>query len=308
MHYDFAPLEGLTDSIYRRLHHKYFPGIDRYFMPFLSPTMHRVLTNREQRELPKADRESFVAVPQLLTKNPEDFLWAARVCRDLGYGEVNLNLGCPSGTVVSKGKGSGMLADPDGLDRFLDTIFRDAPLPISVKTRLGLESGEEFPRLLEIYNRYPISRLTIHPRVRKDFYKSELRMEWFVYALENAKMPLCYNGDLNSLADIAAFRQAYPQIDTLMLGRGLIGDPGMLSGTFSAATLEAFHDELLESYIAAFGSARNAMFRMKENWSYLLHRFEDSEKLGKRLRKTTDVDEYRAIVREIFQTLKPVQR
>lgn len=304
MHYDFAPLEGLTDSIYRRLHHKYFPGIDRYFMPFLSPTMHRVLTNREQRELPPADSESFTAVPQLLTKNGEDFLWAARVCRDLGYAEVNLNLGCPSGTVVSKGKGSGMLADPDALDRFLDTIFRDAPLPISVKTRLGLEDGAEFPRLLEIYNRYPISRLTIHPRVRKDFYKSDLRMEWFDYALENAKMPLCYNGDLNSLADIAAFRQAYPQIETLMLGRGLIGDPGLLSGSFSAATLEAFHDELLESYIAAFGSARNAMFRMKENWSYLLHRFEDSEKLGKRLRKTTDVEEYRAIVREIFQTLK----
>lgn len=301
----FAPLEGLTDSMYRRIHHKYFPGIDRYYMPFLSPTMHRCLTNREERELPPAQSVDFEAVPQLLTKNAEDFRWAAAVCRDRGYEEVNLNLGCPSGTVVSKGKGSGMLADPDALDAFLEAIFRDAPVAISVKTRLGLEDGAEFPRLLEIYNRYPISELTIHPRLRRDFYKSPIHWEWFDFAVENAKIPLCYNGNLNSPAEIQAFHQKYPKISAVMLGRGLIGDPGMLSGPFSAATLEAFHDELLETYICSFGSARNAMFRMKENWFYWLRRFEDSDKLGKRLRKTTDIDEYRAIAAEVFHTLKP---
>ena len=148
MRYYFAPLEGITDSIYRRLHHKYFPGIDRYFMPFLSPTIHRTLTHREDRELPMADSVDFTAVPQVLTKVPEDFLWAAQVCQDRGYTEVNLNVGCPSGTVVSKGKGSGMLRSPEELDRFLEEIFRDCPIDISVKTRLGLENPEEFPALL----------------------------------------------------------------------------------------------------------------------------------------------------------------
>lgn len=305
MRYSFAPLEGLTDSIYRRLHHKYFPGLDRYYMPFLSPTQHRCLTNREARELPPADSEPFTAIPQILTKNPQDFLWAAQVCLDRGYREVNLNVGCPSGTVVSKGKGSGMLSDPDGLDRFLDTIFESSPLPVSVKTRLGVESGEEFPRLLEIYNRYPMAELIVHPRVRKDFYKSSIRMEWFRYAAENAKMPLCYNGNLNTTADIQTFQAEFPQIDSLMLGRGLIGDPGLLWGPFDTDRVAAFHDELLETYVEVFGSTRNAMFRMKENWFYLLRRFVPDEKLAKRLRKTTDYGEFRSITREIFQTLSP---
>lgn len=108
MRYYFAPMEGLTDSVYRRLHQKYFPGVDRYYMPFFSPTVHRQLTQRESRELPEADSVSFAAVPQVLTKVPEDFLWAAEVIRNRGYDEVNLNLGCPSGTVTAKGKGAGM--------------------------------------------------------------------------------------------------------------------------------------------------------------------------------------------------------
>ena len=302
MRYYFAPMEGITDSIYRRLHHAHFGGVDRYYMPFLSPTQHRALTAREARELPKADSVAFTAVPQILTKHSEDFLWAANVCRDLGYDEVNLNLGCPSGTVVAKGKGSGMLRDPDALDAFLEAIYKDAPLPISVKTRIGMESAREFPRILEIYNRYPIHELTVHPRVRKVFYKGGVEMEAFRYAAENSKNKLCFNGNLNSLQDISAFSAEFPQIDSVMLGRGLIGDPGMLVGT-TAAKLEAFHNDLLEEYMVCFGSARNAMFRMKENWGFLLHRFEGSEKLGKRLRKTTDVTEFKSITSEIFHTL-----
>ena len=302
MRYYFAPMEGITDSIYRQTHHKYYPGLDRYYMPFLSPTIHRTLTHKEDRELPMADSVPFCAVPQILTKVAEDFLWAAGICRDRGYEEVNLNLGCPSGTVVSKGKGSGMLRDIDGLDRFLEEIFAASPLPISVKTRLGLENGEEFSRLLDIFNRYPIQELTVHPRVRKQFYDGSVDMEMFRYAVANSRNPLCYNGDLTSLQQIEAFRQEFPGIEAVMIGRGLIADPGMLSpGT--VATLEAFHNELLERYLEAFGGSRNAMFRLKENWHFLITQFEGSEKLWKQLRKTTDLGEFRAITTQIFHTL-----
>lgn len=302
MRYYFAPMEGITDSIYRQTHHKYYPGLDRYYMPFLSPTIHRTLTHKEDRELPMADSVPFCAVPQILTKVAEDFLWAAGICRDRGYEEVNLNLGCPSGTVVSKGKGSGMLRDIDGLDRFLEEIFAASPLPISVKTRLGLENGEEFSRLLDIFNRYPIQELTIHPRVRKQFYDGSVDMEMFRYAVANSRNPLCYNGDLTSLQQIETFRQEFPGIEAVMIGRGLIADPGMLSpGT--VAILEAFHNELLERYLEAFGGSRNAMFRLKENWHFLITQFEGSEKLWKQLRKTTDLGEFRAITTQIFHTL-----
>ena len=307
MRYYFAPMEGITDSIYRRLHHKYFGGVDRYYMPFLSPTIHRQLTHKEDRELPFADTESFVAVPQILTKVADDFLWAAQVCADRGYDEANLNVGCPSGTVVSKGKGSGMLRDVDALDAFLEAIFSATPLPISVKTRLGLESEEEFKAILAVYNRYPIKELTIHPRTRKQFYDGALHMDVFRYATENSINPLCFNGELRTNSCISELSKEFPQIDAVMIGRGLLADPGMLSpaGT-SRQVLQAFTDELTQCYIDTFGGARNAMFRMKENWGLLRHRFEGSDRLWKQLRKTTDLNEYRSITQEIFQTL-PLQ-
>jgi len=304
MNYYFAPMEGLTDSIYRRLHHKYFGGVDRYYMPFLSPTVHRSLTPRETRELPRADSEAFFAVPQLLTKVPEDFLWAAGVCRDLGYTEVNLNTGCPSGTVTAKGKGAGMLRDPDELDRFLDEVFSKTPLPISIKTRIGFSDPEEFVRLLDIFNHYPVTELTVHPRVRTQFYKGSVDKEVFHYCTEHAKMPLCYNGNLCTKADIAAIEQEFSGVQAVMLGRGLVADPGMLlPGGTTREALEAFLEDLFDCYRQAFGSDRNAMFRLKENWHLLLCMFEGSEKLGKQLRKTTDTAEYRAIVRQILHTL-----
>ena len=303
MHYYFAPMEGLTDSIYRKLHHKYFPGVDRYYMPFLSPTIHRSLTHREERELPMADSVPFVAVPQILTKVPEDFLWAVQVCADRGYEEVNLNVGCPSGTVVSKGKGSGMLRDPGALDAFLDQIFESSPLPVSVKTRLGIEHPEEFPALLEVFNRYPIKELTVHPRVRKQFYDGSVHMEQFELAVRESRNPLCYNGDILTLKQAEALAEKYPQVQSVMIGRGLIADPGMLSGGTDVKALEGFMNELMASYTAEFGGARNAIFRLKENWGFLHSRFEGSEKLWKRLRKCTDAAEFQAITGEIFQTL-----
>ena len=300
----FAPMEGLTDRIYRSLHHRFFGGVDCYYMPFLTPTVHRSLTRREQLELPPADSVPFSAVPQLLTKVPEDFLWAAGQCAERGYREVNLNLGCPSGTVVAKGKGAGMLADPDRLDAFLDAIFSDTPLPVSIKTRLGMEDPAEFERILSVYNRYPVEMLIIHPRVRKAFYKGDVDMDAFGRAARQTRIPLCYNGNLGSAADIAAFSAAFPQIDRVMIGRGLIADPGMLCGGSDPNTLQAFHQALLEAYTENFGGPRNAMFRLKENWSYVLQRFPCGEKAAKALRKAVTPAQYRQVTDEIFAAMK----
>ncbi len=307
MRYYFAPLEGLTDSTFRRLHHKYFPGVDRYYTPFFSPTVHRSLTPREARELPTAKDFGCFVVPQLLTKSAEDFLWMAGVCKELGYSEVNLNLGCPSGTVTAKGKGSGMLKDPDALDCFLYELFQNATIPISIKTRLGFENPEEFPILLEIFNRYPIEELTVHPRVRSAFYHGSVDMDTFLYAVKHSKAPVCYNGDLTSLQQAETLAESFPQVDSVMIGRALIADPGMCSGGTDIQHLEAFHDELLDAYLETFGGSRNAMFRLKEHWRYLFCLFEGSDKLQKRLRKTTDLNEYKAITKEVFHTL-PIQK
>lgn len=304
MQYYMAPMEGITDSIYRRLHHKHFPGVDRYYTPFFSPTIHRALTPRESRELPPADAIGVQVVPQLLTKNPEDFLWMTKVCKELGYTEINLNLGCPSGTVTAKGKGSGMLRDTASLYNFLNEIFSGSSLPISIKTRLGFDHAEEFFSILDIFNQFPVCEITIHPRLRTDFYTGDIDMEMFQYACKNSSAPLCYNGNLCTQNQIMNFSQDHPGIDAVMLGRGLIGDPGLFTpGGTTPERLEAFLAELMEQYSIAFGSARNAMFRLKENWRYLFCLFEPDAKLQKKLRKTTTIQEYNTIVSEIIHNL-----
>ena len=176
-------------------------------------------------------------------------------------------------------------------------------MPVSVKTRLGIAEAEEFPKLLEVFNQYPIKELTIHPRVRKQFYKGGVDMEMFRYALTNSKNPLCYNGNLRTLSEVRAFEETFTQIDAVMIGRGLVGNPAMFHPGTSAKTMQAFHDCLLDTYIETFGSARNAIIRLKENWHCMIFLFEDSEKLWKKLRKTTDIAEYRAITAEIFESL-----
>ena len=309
MRIDFAPMEGITGYLFRNTHHKYFSGVDRYFMPFYSPSQEHSFTRKAFQDLLPEHNAEVDAVPQLLTRRAEDFIWATEELSKLGYREVNLNLGCPSGTVTAKGKGAGFLAHPGELDCFLDKIFSACTLPISVKTRLGVYNPDEFEDLLEIYNQYPIKELTIHPRVRTDFYKGHVRIEEFEKALSGSKNPVCYNGDLKTSADIAALTARFPTVENMMIGRGLVGNPALarqLKGGAAADKneLRAFHDELFDAYSAAFQSRRNASLRMKELWFYLIHLFGDSERHLKRLRKTTDPPEFESAVDAIFRELE----
>ena len=211
MKYYFAPMEGITGYIYRNVHHRFFPGVDKYFTPFLSPGSKKTMTPRELRDILPENNQGYTLIPQILTNKSEDFL---RLCRDLkeyGYREINLNLGCPSGTVVSKKKGAGFLEYPGELDRFLEEIFSGTDLDISIKTRVGKDDPEEFEELLGIYNKYPLKELIIHPRVQTDYYKNHPNLEVFAQALEKAKVPVCYNGDLFTEELYEDFRKQFPQ-------------------------------------------------------------------------------------------------
>lgn len=192
----FAPLEGITGWVFRQVHQRRFPGLDRYYAPFFAPTTDSPLTGRGLSDLQPDHNQGVSVVPQLLANQAEAFLAAARVLQDLGYAEVNLNLGCPSGTVVAKGKGAGFLAHPQALDAFLADIFSRTDLAISIKTRIGVEDAAEWPALLAIFRRYPLRELIIHPRLRRDFYRGPVRQGAFQYAVDHCDLPLCYNGDL----------------------------------------------------------------------------------------------------------------
>ena len=304
--FDLAPLDGITKRVFRRVWHARFGGADRCFIPFLSPTDQHILTPRDRREV--ENPEGLPQVPQIMAKRAEDFVWAAETLADMGYGEVNLNLGCPSGTVTAKGKGSGLLADPDRLDRFLDGVFSRAPVPVSVKTRLGYQEPEEFPRLLEIFNRYPIACLTIHPRVRPEKYRGQVHLDSFALAMAESKNPVCYNGDLVSVPGVRALEARFSNLGAAMIGRGAIADPALfrrLRGGPAATReeLRTFTEELYQAYQDFYGQAAPASQRMKEVWFYLIHLFEGGERLGGRMRRSRGPRAYEELEAQIFQEL-----
>lgn len=306
--FDLAPLDGITRVVYRQVWHRHFGGADRYFIPFFSPTDHHTITPRDFRELDPAANAGLPSVPQIMTCRAADFVWGAERMRELGYTEVNLNLGCPSGTVTAKGKGSGFLAKPEELDRFFDEVFRTTDVPVSVKTRLGIADPAEFEKILEIYNRYPIICLTIHARVQKEKYRGEVHLEEFAEALERSKNPVCYNGDLRTVEEVRQFEARFPTEDAAMIGRGAIADPALLRKLRggSAATreeLQAFMQDLYHAYQDFYGQVGTAAQRMREIWFYLIHLFDNAEKLNKQLRRFKNPCEYEMIENAIFQEL-----
>ena len=308
MNYYVAPMEGLTDRVWRQAHQKWFGWAGapaKYYAPFLSPPENRVLIKKKMAELAPEANPGAPVVPQLLAKDGALAAWMVGQLRQLGYTEVNLNFGCPSGTVTAKGKGSGMLRNPQKLDAFLDAVFSQAGGPVSVKTRLGVARAEEFGEILDVYNKYPLCELTIHPRVMKQLYRGQADRESFAAYLPACTAPVCYNGDVTTVDDLRALEAAFPGLSGIMVGRGLIADPALLRKAVggpaaSREELRGYHDELYHGYTEAFGMASCAVSRMKAHWFYLIHLFDGADALEKPLRKAREGWEYETVVNQIF--------
>ena len=240
-------------------------------------------------------------MPQLLTNRAEHFLWAVRELHDRGFREVNFNLGCPAGTVAAKRKGAGLLAYPQELDRCLEEIFAGLPrgMTVSVKTRIGKNDPGEWPGLLEIYRRYPLAELIVHPRLQKEFYKGTPHREAF--STVSGPWPVVYNGDIWTAEDAAALSRDFPGTDAVMLGRGLMRDPSLLrrlrgGPAASVREVRTYHDRLLDAYRQRLSGDLPVMHRMWELWTYLAAGFDGAEPYLKRMRKAKNLSEYQAAV------------
>lgn len=304
--YYLAPLEGITGFVFRNTYEKHFGGTDKYFTPFITTNQHFAFQNRDKRDILPENNVGLYLVPQILTNNAEQFLDMADKLSAFGYREINLNLGCPSKTVVTKKKGAGFLAYPEELDQFLDEIFEHKKdVEISIKTRIGMEDPDEFDRLLEIYNIYPLKELIIHPRLQTDYYKNHPNMEVFAKAIEESKAPLCYNGDLFTVEEIEDFQKKYPQIENIMLGRGILKAPTLLQELQGEKRdyrqWYEFLSELCEAYEQELSGERNVLFKMKELWFYLFQSLPDNEKAVKAMRKVKGLVEYKTLVRGILK-------
>ena len=286
----FAPMEGLTDAIYRRTHYECFGSVGKYYIPFVSPTQHHVFTPKEMRSIGPDANEDVPVIPQILAKDAEHFLWAAGEMAAMGYQEVNLNIGCPSGTVTAKGKGAGMLRDLYALDAFLLEVCSKSPIAISVKTRIGFDSADEWPEILDVLAEYPLKEIIIHPRTRQGFYKvGTLQADTFRWAASKG-LPLVYNGDLFTALDCAALQAEYPNMP-MMIGRGLICNPALAREVcgglpLNKAELRTFHDALWDAYRQA-RPLDQAHSRMRELMIYMSCCFEDADKAAKNVRKSS---------------------
>ena len=322
MKYYLAPLEGITTYIYRRAYHQHFTAMDKYFTPFLVPHTKKGFSTKEKNDVMPEHSPGMNLVPQIMSNQAESFLHTVEKLKVYGYEEVNLNLGCPSKTVVSKGRGSGFLADPDELDRFLDEIFKKCDVKISIKTRIGKDAPEEFVRLLDIYNQYPVEELIIHPRVQKDFYKNQPDLDVFRDAVEGSKIPLCYNGDIFTPESHDEMRREFPQVDTFMLGRGILMNPALLdiicmgkktemekaetsrkmqSADRYKKKIHAFLEQIKCDYLEVGMGEKNTLFKLKELWAYMGQNAPDAKKALKRIRKSQSMADYDSASREALE-------
>lgn len=313
MQYYLAPLEGITGYIFRNAFHKYFGGEDACFAPFVSPTMNSGIVPREKRDVLPENNRGVRLIPQILANDAAYFVRAAEELADLGYACVNLNLGCPSKTVVGKKKGSGMLSDLDFLDRFLEGIFDRSPLPISIKTRIGKLSAEDFPGIMDVYNRYPATELIIHPRLQKDFYNNTPDLEAFAVGLKKSRCPVCYNGDILSGEDERKLLARFPEISSVMAGRGILRNPGLFLELRGGKRLEkkqlyAFTEQLCRDYSKVMSGEIPVLFKMKELWCFLHTIFTDSERYAKKIKKAKNLKQYLQAKEQLFAEQEIMER
>ena len=312
MEFSLAPMEGITGYVTRNAFHHNFDYIDKYYTPFIPAA--KKMSKKILRDINPENNKGINLIPQIMSNRVDEVLDMGNQLKAYGYTSMNINFGCPSGTVVGKKRGSGFLTVPDELDRFLDELYSKTDMEISIKTRIGFNSEYEWTNILDIYSKYPIPVLIIHPRIQKDFYKNVPRLDSFAMAtqkIDSSKTKLCYNGDITSTAYFNSLQQLFPDVDAYMIGRGLYAYPGLIPHLDTTrqnkstksdykVRLRAFHDEIINGYLDDFSSAKDAMFHMKEIWSFLRNSFQNSDKYWKKIRKCQTLDEYNIIVNAIF--------
>jgi len=302
-----APLRGITTVHYRQAFTHHFGGIDAAMAPFVSTVNSERINPKLLKDLLPENNPELPLIPQLIGNNAADFVRMSKSLYELGFDEINLNMGCPHKPIRKKKRGSGLLPHPDFMDQFLETICTESPCKISVKVRLGISSPQDLFNLIPILNKHPLTEVTIHPRTAEQMYKGSVDIDAFDTAYQKIKHPVCYNGDLNNLPFLTLLKNRFPKLDRFMLGRGLLANPFLAeeiqSNTFIDSTtaisrITTFHNELLERYESVLYGDQPVLGKMKEFWTHAALHLSNGRKLFKKIKKTTRISTYRAIIKE----------
>ncbi|MEN7973429.1 MAG: tRNA-dihydrouridine synthase family protein [Verrucomicrobiota bacterium] len=323
-----APMRGITTMHYRKAFVRHFQGLDMEMAPFISTVTSERINPKLLKDVLPENNSGLPLIPQVIGNNADDFVQMNIALHGLGYNEVNWNLGCPHKPIRKKRRGSGLLPYPDTVDSILDQVCERSPVRLSVKVRLGVSNKSELMQLIPVLNKYPLSEVIIHPRTAEQMYEGTVDLDAFEEAFNKLELPVCYNGDIDSLAFFRSLQNRFPTIRRFMLGRGLLANPFLCEEIKKESTqrhgdaetapsssaplrlcveknnyierIAAFHDDLVSSYEAVLYGDHPVLGKMKEFWTYQSQHLSNGRKMFKKLKKTERLSTYKAIVSEFL--------
>lgn len=304
-----SPLQGFTDFRFRNAFHHYFGGIDTFYAPYIRLDGKLVIKNSYQRDLQPENNKVSELIPQVMTNDADEFLFVVKYIQELGYKELNWNLGCPYPMVTKKGMGSGLICEPQRIDHILNRVHNETDVIVSMKMRMGYEHPEEILDVFPILDKYPIKNIAIHARIGKQLYNGGVNLEAFQRCTENTRHKLYYNGDITSVAKCKEMQARFPSIDHFMIGRGLIADPFLPSMIKNNTTaypanrwqiFKEFHDTIYQEYDAALSGPTPIKMKMLGFWEYFSTSFSNPQKTLKKIKKAQNPRSYVEAVKEIF--------
>jgi len=304
-----SPLQGFTDFRFRNAFHHYFGGIDTFYSPYIRLNGKLIVKPAYERDILPKNNSTLHVIPQIMTNDADEFLFVAKYVQDLGYNELNWNLGCPYPMVTNRGMGSGLIKEVDRIDAILEKVHQESDIVVSMKMRMGYENSEEILETLPILEKYPIKNIAIHARIGKQLYKGGVDLESFQKCLDHAKHKIYYNGDIASVEKFRELQERFPSIDHWMIGRGLIADP-FLPQMIKENTTEypddrfeifsKFHDTLYAAFEQSLSGNKHLHIKMLSFWEYFSTSFPESRKVLKKIKKAKNARHYEDAVREIL--------
>lgn len=304
-----APLQGFTDAIFRTTFAEHFKGFESALAPFITTMPADRIHDRHFRDLLPERNLRLRIEPQILGNNAEDFMHVGRRLGEMGYPDVNWNLGCPFRPVTKKRRGAGLLPFPEQVGELLEKILPAIPGRLSVKLRLGLNSPLEILNLLPVLNRLPLREIIIHPRTARQVYTGRPDLDTFRLCLEASRHPVVYNGDIGDLRTFEEISARFPDVEGWMIGRGALSNPflpeaiasGADTATAKVERFRAFYADLFGRYHEALSGPGHLLDRMKGFWTYFGVHFKGGAALSKRIHHTFHLPRYLKEVARFFE-------
>jgi tRNA-dihydrouridine synthase B len=305
-----SPLQGFTDFRFRNAFQQHFGGIDTYYAPYIKLNGKLVIKGSYERDILPENNTTLEVIPQIITNDAEEFLFVAKYVQQLGYNELNWNLGCPYPMVAKCGMGSGLISNTSQIEHILQRVHTETDIIVSMKMRMGYENPTEILDVFPILEQYPIKNIAIHARIGKQLYKGGVDLDSFQKCLDTSKQKIYYNGDITSVSKFKELQERFPSIDHWMIGRGLIADPFLPAMIKNNTTeypknkleiFEAFHETIYHDYDAYLSGPTPIRMKMLGFWEYFSESFSNPQKTFKKIKKAGNSKNYEAAVKEIFK-------